>query len=214
MKAYFSERDLFVVKLATSKEDYDFVTKLVRQEPLISAGAHSISHVGPILTPGFFIGYLNGERLGHVCAVKCGDGTDGSFYYVSFYFVDKRFRGKGYGLKIWNVMWESLPKDENISLDGLLNMVPRYEGMGLRQEWINKEYIVSCSKVVEAFQTVMSLSIDIDIKPLSEVDFEKLFEYDKSVFGFPRCDFLKKWITIPESLGWVATNKVLHIISL
>ena len=39
------ERDLFVVKLATSKEDYDFVTKLVRQEPLISAGAIQNVHV-------------------------------------------------------------------------------------------------------------------------------------------------------------------------
>ena len=45
--------------------------------------------------------------------------------------------------------------------------------------------------------------LDIKIKPLF-VDYEKLFEYDTSVFGVCRCDFLKQWITIPESLGWVA----------
>ena len=197
----------FVVLPASSQEDFDFVTKMCKEEQWLCIGNQCVTHMGRS-KPGFFIGYLNGQRIGHVGVFEYGDDS-GSFFHIGFYIVDKTFRGKGYGLKIWNVMWESLPKECNIALDGLMDKVPLYERIGFRQEWLNKEYTVLSSKVVEGLQKVKksSSSAGIEVKSLNEVEFEKLLEYDASVFGFVRREFLQKWITIPECLGWVATDK-------
>ena len=197
-----------MVKIALSQEDFVFVTELSTKERW-AIGTTDVTHLGPIVEPGFFIGVLDGVRIGHISAVKYNDeDIDGGFYYVGFYLVDKDYRGRGYGLKIWNVMWESLDKSYNISLDAVNDLVPLYEKMGLQKEWTNKEYFLSSSKVVQALngaQEMMKLK-NILIKPLSEVSFDKIFKYDTSVFGFPRQKFLKRWITIPDSLGWAAIN--------
>lgn len=209
------EKDInFIVRLATSKEDYDYVAKIAKEEQWVSLGAHSIAHVGPVAKPGFFIGWLNGQRIGMICVVKYGSDVSGSYYHLGNYAIDKTHRGKGYGMKLCNEVWETLDKDCDMCADGVLHMASSYQIWGFCQEWLNKEYVVLCSKVVEAFQEVKEKpsSAGVEINSLSEVDFDRLFMYDTSVFGFPRYDFLQKWITIPESLGWVATNKMGDII--
>ena len=69
----YASKDLFIVQLAKSQEDFDFVKRMVTEEGWVSAGAHSIAHIRPIVKPGFFIGYLNGQRIGQVSAIKYGE---------------------------------------------------------------------------------------------------------------------------------------------
>lgn len=196
----------YVVRQEASRQDYEFATRLCLEEGW-HISPNDITHLydsPPPFEPGSFVGELDGKRIGYVSAAKYGDDTNG-LYYISLYMVDKPYRGRGYGLKIWNIMWETLDKKFNIYLDAVINMVPRYERMGLHTEWINKEYVLPVSKIIEVFAMIQSAR-DIVIKPLSEINFDKLFEYDNLVYGAPRKNFLKKWVTIPESLTWVATN--------
>jgi len=46
---------------------------------------------------GFFIGLLNGEPIASISAVKYNE----NFGFIGLYIVRPAFRGRGYGLQLW-----------------------------------------------------------------------------------------------------------------
>ena len=50
------------------------------------------------------------------------------------------------------------------------------------------------------------------VKSASEVDFEKLLEYDTACFGGSRRSFLQKWITLPGRISLVANDEKENVI--
>jgi GNAT superfamily N-acetyltransferase len=141
-----------------------------------------------VTDPGeFFIGELKGEPIATISAVKYGD----TFGFIGFYMVKKEYRGKGYGLKIWNAGMEYL-EGRNVGLDGVVSQQENYRKSGFKLAYRNIRY--------EGF-SISQTSGNYVIKKLSELSFETVNSYDRFFFPANRSLFLKSWIQQPESNG-------------
>ncbi|MFC6519843.1 GNAT family N-acetyltransferase [Undibacterium arcticum] len=76
---------------------------------------------------GFLIGLLGDEPIATVSVVKYGD----SFGFLGFYIVKPAYRGKGYGIQIWNAGLAQL-RGRTIGLDGVVDRQGNYQNSGLR----------------------------------------------------------------------------------
>ena len=149
---------------------------------------------------GFFVGELNGKKISCICAVKYGE----EFAFIGLYMVDKAYRGMGYGLKTYQTAMASV-ENYNVGLDAVVDKVPIYERNGFHSVWLNQRYEFAAAQVAQALSVNKCLP-GVMIKPAAEVDFEKLFVYDRDVFGGPRKCFLEKLISNPTAHAWAAVN--------
>ncbi|MBU4486369.1 MAG: GNAT family N-acetyltransferase [Candidatus Delongbacteria bacterium] len=145
---------------------------------------------------GFFIGFLGDEPIATISVVKYGS----SFGFLGFYIVKPEYRGRGYGIQIWNAGLAYLP-DYTIGLDGVVAQQDNYRKSGFKLAYRNIRYQGSGGGV---FPT------DSMIVRLSTIPFDKICEYDKPFFPDYRRQFLKCWIDQPQStaLG-ILQNSVL-----
>lgn len=143
---------------------------------------------------GFFIGELDGIPISCISAVK----YDG-YGFIGFYIVKEEFRGRGFGLKIWQHALNYL-KDVNVGLDGVVTQVENYKKFGFKLAHNNARYSGSIKESIT----------DGNITNASLIDFEALCEYDKLHFGALRKNFLKKWINQKESssLCYLKDNEI------
>lgn len=147
---------------------------------------------------GFLVGENDGEPIGSVSVVKYGD----DFGFLGLYIVRPEFRGKGYGIRIWNAGIEYL-SGRNIGLDGVVAQQGNYMKWGLSLAYRNVRY--------EGKDIGKGNALGADIVELSSVPFNALAEYDRRFFPAPRKKFLECWISRPEtiSLGILGDNKKL-----
>lgn len=134
---------------------------------------------------GFFVGELDGELVGCLSAVSYGD----SFGFIGLFIVKHKFRGKGIGTRIGGEGMAYLA-DHNIGLDGVVEQQSYYLRHGFRTAYRNLRY-----------GGVGGGSMPEGVVDISEVPFEKLLEYDTSMFPSPRPQFLKCWIDQPEGVA-------------
>jgi len=137
---------------------------------------------------GFFVGLLNGKMVAAVSAVK----YDKTYGFMGFYIVDKKYRGKGYGMKLFQHAWDYLG-NRNKAGDGVVENLEKYAKVGLKLAHMNARY--------QGFGTGAK-EFNKYVVPLKEVSISKLIKYDTSVFGFNRSKFLKCWINQPESFAY------------
>ena len=76
---------------------------------------------------GFFVGELNGQIISAICGIKCPR----NFAFVGFYVCKKEFRGKGYGLKIFQHCMKYL-EGFNISLESVAAQEKNYLKSGFK----------------------------------------------------------------------------------
>jgi len=193
-----------------TQEDIDALVKWTTDEGWATyIRPNDISHMygGPPYSDiKIFLGFLDGKRIGHVALITF-EAADNITEYITLYIVEKPLRGKGYGLKIWNAMWECRDATANTCLDSVTSLMPQYESMGLKIiGWDNREYTISLLAITENYKMMESIG-NISTKLLNEVEFDKFVEYNAKVYGLSRSLFLKKWTTLPESLTWVAVNE-------
>lgn len=145
---------------------------------------------------GFFIGLLGTEPISCISAVA----YDKYFGFLGFYIVKPKFRGKGYGIQIWNKAIKYL-KTQNIGLDGVVTQQENYKKSGFKLAYRNIRYQGTSKN---------SNVKDSDIIKLSEVPFEDVLNYDANLFPSPRRRFLECWIKQPEStaLGVYQSGKL------
>lgn len=136
---------------------------------------------------GFFIGLLNGEPIATMSAVVYDD----TYGFGGFYIVKPKYRGKGYGMKLFSKAWEYLG-DRNKGGDGVVENLEIYKRVGLELAHYSFRY--------QTYGTDSGYMGDNIVK-LSKAPFDKLAMYDDFVFGFKRHNFLKCWISQPESAG-------------
>ncbi|XP_065920355.1 holothin acyltransferase-like [Dysidea avara] len=162
----------------------------------------------PYLDAKVFFGFLDGKRIGHVVLFTYGKdgGSTDLMDFITFFIVEKSLRGKGYGLKIWNAMWECRDTSANTCLDSVVSLISQYGSLGLNIEWDNREYIIPLLAIAEKYKVTENIE-NVSTKPLSEIKFEKYAEYSAKVYGLSRSVFLKKWVALPESFTWVAVNE-------
>ncbi len=147
---------------------------------------------------GFLLGEIDGDPIGSVSVVKYGD----DFGFLGLYIVRPEFRGKGYGIRIWNAGIEYL-SGRNIGLDGVVAQQNNYRKSGFRLAYRNVRY--------EGKDIGKEHARGSDVVELSSVPFNALAEYDRRFFPAPRGKFLECWTSRPGtiSLGILNDNKKL-----
>ncbi len=147
---------------------------------------------------GFLVGLLDEEPVGCISAVSYG----GTYGFLGFYIVKQEFRGKGYGIQLWNAALERLPA-MNMGLDGVVAQQGNYERSGFRIAHRNIRWEWKKSKVESGKSGHEPVN-------LTELPFETLSTYDRRMFGVNRDQFLHLWINRPLSraLGTVRGGRL------
>lgn len=144
---------------------------------------------------GFLIGLIGDEPIATISVVKYGE----SFGFLGFYIVKPEYRGKGYGIQIWNAGLKYL-EGRNIGLDGVVAQQDNYKKSGFKPAYRNIRYegIGGCRPP------------DSEIVKLSTLPFETIDSYDRLFFPENRSKFIKSWISRPEchSLGIMQNGKL------
>lgn len=137
---------------------------------------------------GFFIGLLRNEPIACISAVAYNN----HFGFLGFYIVKPKYRGKGYGINIWNKAIKYL-KTQNIGLDGVTTQQENYKKSGFKLAYRNIRF-QGLSKKFD--------STNNNIVKLSNIPFTEVIEFDNKLFPAPRPQFLKCWIHQPESTSF------------
>lgn len=145
---------------------------------------------------GFLIGLLEDEPIATISAVKYG----ASFGFLGFYIVKPQYRGKGYGMQIWNAALAYL-SGRTIGLDGVVAQQDNYKKSGFTLAYRNVRYQGTGGG---------HLPTDSGIVQLSTLPFEQICAYDKPFFPDQRLQFLQCWTKQPKSaaLGILQDDKL------
>ena len=170
-----------------SREELDFAVELAAKEGW-NPGLHDGNPFYNADPEGYLIGYLNDQPIGCISAVS----YEGKFGFMGFYIVIPEYRGKGYGIQLWNAAVERL-KGHNNGLDGVIEQQENYKKSGfklaysnIRYEWINLAEQVNDGNIVSA----------------NSIPFEQIKDYDRKFFPADRTEFLKSWLNMPESFSF------------
>jgi len=142
---------------------------------------------------GFFMGFLDGEPVTCISAVAYNK----KFGFLGFYITKKEYRGQGYGIKVWRRAMDYL-KTQNIGLDGVLAQQENYQKSGFELVYHNIRY-QNLAKHTELQR--------VNYVKISSVSFDKLVAYDDRCFPTSRPQFLKCWISVPESFAIASVIK-------
>lgn len=134
---------------------------------------------------GFLIGYLSDEPIATISVIKYND----FFGFLGFYIVKPEYRGKGYGIQIWNAGLKYL-EGQSIGLDGVLVQQHNYEKAGFKLAYRNIRY----EGVGGGTPPKNS-----DIVQLNNLPFETIDSYSRPFFPANRSQFIKSWITQADS---------------
>jgi GNAT superfamily N-acetyltransferase len=133
---------------------------------------------------GFFIGLWGDEPIATISAVKYGD----TFGFLGFYVVKPEYRGKGYGIQIWNAGLKYL-EGLKIGLDGVVAQQENYKKSGFTLAHRNMRYEGIGGGTPPQ---------DSEIVELSTLPFETVDTYDQPFFPANRSPFTESWISQPE----------------
>jgi GNAT superfamily N-acetyltransferase len=147
-------------------------------------------HDGPVFyatdPDGFFIGLLDGEPIGCISTVA----YDTQFGFLGFYIVRPAFRGRGFGLQLWRRGMDHLG-ERNVGLDGVPAQIDNYRKSGFALAYRNVRY--------EGLAAAGSERKGPRIRELIPADVEEVANLDRDVFPASRDEFLRGWLTFPES---------------
>lgn len=87
-----------------------------------NSGLHDAESYFTADNNGFLIGLLGDEPIATISVIKYSD----SFGFLGFYMVKPEFRGKGYGIQVWNAGLNYL-QGANIGLDGVVDQQENYK---------------------------------------------------------------------------------------
>ena len=151
-------------------------------------GLHDADAFYPTDPEGFLGGFLDGEPIAYVSAVRYGE----SFGFIGFYIVLPEHRGKGYGMEIFRAALDRL-EGRIIGADGVFERLSDYESIGFRLAYRNIRFAYEVTGRETGLLTTYQL--------LSEVPFNDLVAYDALCFPTERTTFLKQWTGLPDSYG-------------
>ena len=168
----------YKIRTATRKE-VDIIIEWAAQEGW-NPGIHDADCFYSADPNGFFIGLLGDEPIASISVIKYGE----SFGFLGFYIVKPEYRGKGYGIQIWNTSLKYL-EGRNVGLDGVVTQQDNYKKSGFELAYRNIRYeghdggnFPKCSEIVK----------------LSTLPFETIDSYDRPFFPANRTTFIKSWI--------------------
>lgn len=151
-------------------------------------GLHDADAFYPTDPEGFLGGFLDGEPVAYVSAVRYGE----SFGFIGFYIVLPEYRGKGYGMEIFRAALDRL-EGRIIGADGVFERLSDYESIGFRLAYRNIRFAYEVTGREKGSLTTYQL--------LADVPFNDLVAYDTLCFPTERTTFLKRWTELPDSYG-------------
>lgn len=131
---------------------------------------------------GFFVGKIGDLPIATISAVKYGL----TFGFVGLYIVKEGFRGKGYGIRIWEEAISSL-KGRSIGLDGVVAQQDNYKKSGFRLAHRNIRFAGKSTR--NHSQGGLN-----NIYQPHDADTPLIEQYDKLFFPESRAAFLTNWI--------------------
>jgi GNAT superfamily N-acetyltransferase len=140
---------------------------------------------------GFLMAEIEGNTVGCISAVAYND----NYGFIGFFLVDPEYRGQWHGIRLGKVALEYLG-DRNVGLDGVLEKQVAYQNFGFNYAYKNIR-----------FEGKAKSKKSLAALPIANVDFNKLLEYDRKIFLFPRTAFLRRWIAQVDSFGYYLENK-------
>lgn len=157
-------------------------------------GVHDAEYFYNTDPGGFFTGEINGEPVACISAVSYGS----DYGFIGFYIVRPEFRGKGFGLKIWNHAIDCL-NGRVIGLDGVPAQQENYKKYGFQLAYRNIRY-----------RGAGGGGRSRGIVNLADVPFQDVLAYDSAHFFVPRPVFLRQWINQPEgaALGYIKNGRL------
>jgi GNAT superfamily N-acetyltransferase len=134
---------------------------------------------------GFFVGCVDDEPVATLASVRYG----ASFGFIGLYIVKPGFRGKGYGIRIWNAGLAHLA-GRTIGLDGVVEQQASYARCGFALAYRNVRYQGA---------GLGPGPLPPDVVPASSLPLAAIAAYDRLHFPEPRKEFLACWLAQPES---------------
>jgi GNAT superfamily N-acetyltransferase len=167
-----------------TRKDVDIAVEWAAKEGW-NPGLHDVDCYYSADPDGFFIGLRDDEPIATFSAVKYGE----SYGFLGFYIVKPEYRGKGYGIQIWNAGLSYLD-GRNIGLDGVVAQQENYKKAGFDFAYRNIRYEGTGGG---------NPPENSEIVNLSTLPFENIDAYDRPFFPANRSRFLNFWVSQPES---------------
>lgn len=175
-------------------EDMDFLLFLAGEEGW-NPGVHDALPFYETDPRGFFIAEFGKKTIGCVSAVA----YDGTYGFLGFYIIIPQYRGRGWGLQLWNHAVAYLGS-RCIGLDGVLAQQENYKKSGFRFYYKNIRF--QGNVVQRGSSTLVNLQ---------EVPLATLWGYDTEIYGLSRQSFLNSWVHLPDAhaLGKIDKGRLL-----
>ena len=142
---------------------------------------------------GFLLGSVDGEPVATISAVRYG----ATFGFIGLYIVKPGWRGRGYGMQVWNAGLARLA-GRTIGLDGVVAQQANYRKSGFALAYRNMRY---------AGTSPGAGPIDARIVPLSSRPFAEVAAYDRAFFADDRAPFLRAWLAQPQSKAYAVVRQ-------
>ncbi|MFE3997114.1 GNAT family N-acetyltransferase [Streptomyces goshikiensis] len=155
---------------------------------------------------GFLVGRLDGEPVACVSAVRYGAG----FGFIGFYIARPAFRGRGYGIRLWQAGMERLD-GRLVGLDGVVDQQDNYRKSGFRSAWNNVRHEgVPQGAALGAAGTDGAAGTEgaagVEIVDAATLPFRQLAAYDRRFFPASRDAFLSAWTGLPGRTALAAVR--------
>jgi hypothetical protein len=160
-------------------------------------GLHDAASFHAADPQGFLVAEVDGVPVGCISAVAYGT----SFGFIGLYIVAPAWRGRGFGLRLWNAGMSRLA-GRVVGLDGVPAQQENYRRSGFALAWRNVRYAgTACNSGRRLPDAVV---------PLARIDPDTLCRKDQDVFPASRRAFLEAWCATPESTGlaWQADGRL------
>ena len=202
-------QDTFVIRRAKCLEDLQWVVKLAAEYGFSPREKEAECYFSAGLTPCFYIGEVNGKRIGCICRVKHREEV----VYGGYELVAKPYRGRGYGLKLFDFA-ETLGDKSDIRIVVVTKLKKYLSKRGYHQGRILKVYQFTASCAMEGLASCQVPPSVVQILPASHADFEKLLAYGADMLGTLQvCKLLlAAWLTHLQKSSWVAFDNKDNIV--
>ena len=140
---------------------------------------------------GFLAGILDGQLASSISAVRYGN----KFGCIGLYIVRPELRGRGYGLRLWQVARQRMEALPTVGLDGVVEQQVNYAKSGFVPAHRNVRYggQMAVDRMPEGLAVI------------SPADFDRITAFDARFFPGPRTRFLHCWLRPEHRTGLLAS---------
>ena len=157
-------------------------------------GLHDAAAFFQVDPDGFFVGEINGVPVAYISAVR----YNGRYGFVGLYIVDKVYRGRGYGLQLWNHALARLGL-LTCGLDGVPAQLENYEKSGFVYAFRQMRLATPATAVSRDHYPLVECLTARHAGPIAE--------YDTEVFGTPRQAFIDAWMGMANAQSFGVSDR-------